>query len=442
MRRPSNLVYIGICLALFVASCSQAGPGPQAWLDKPIDLSHFPVEPIEILAHASSAEGVSLLAFSIDGDPIGEAAVGGGRLERASITWSPPGDGIYLVGVRATDGQGRQGTEAVSRILVGDVSLVPHELGSPIGYGECDAVQFFYAAAQPSLIVPGACTVLHWEIAAEPDWPVYVDGHRVEASGELPLCPEETEYVEISVETPQGVCRNWRAVQVSELAFEMGGEPEGELELAFVAEPQVIPAGECSMLFWEVSPAGEYPVMLNDEPVEPSGEREVCPPETTTWVLAALDPGGPKEVAQTVTVLEGEETPAVGNPTSTVQPSATQAPDTTAPVIGTPTKDRDWCNKACCGGDTSFYFTVNITDNVSSGHDISVMLYWTGINVRSGPEAMHWSGSGSTYFKYLGLFNNPGSLSSFSITATDKAGNSSTLSVPGWNLQIEDCSCP
>ena len=50
-------------------------------------------------------------------------------------------------------------------------------------------------------------------------------------------------------------------------------------------------------------------------------------------------------------------------------------------------------------------------------------------------------GSGSTYLKYLGLFNNAGLMTGFSITATDKAGNSSTLSLPGWNLEIEECTC-
>jgi hypothetical protein len=54
---------------------------------------------------------------------------------------------------------------------------------------------------------------------------------------------------------------------------------------------------------------------------------------------------------------------------------------------------------------------------------------------------MHWGGSGSTYFRYVGAFQNPGSLSSFSITATDKAGNSSQLSIPSWQLDVEQCSC-
>jgi hypothetical protein len=51
---------------------------------------------------------------------------------------------------------------------------------------------------------------------------------------------------------------------------------------------------------------------------------------------------------------------------------------------------------------------------------------------------MNYSGGGGVYFKNLGLFVNTGYLSSFSITATDNAGNSSTIN-PGWSLDVEEC---
>ena len=66
----------------------------------------------------------------------------------------------------------------------------------------------------------------------------------------------------------------------------------------------------------------------------------------------------------------------------------------------------------------------------------NVRLNWKGSGVRNGPESMNYSGG--KYVKNLGLFVNTGSLSNFSITATDNAGNTSTLS-RGWNLDIEEC---
>jgi hypothetical protein len=119
-------------------------------------------------------------------------------------------------------------------------------------------------------------------------------------------------------------------------------------------------------------------------------------------------------------------------------------------VIGTPTKNRDWCYTTCsgtandCGEDStyeSFYFTVVVTDNVSSGNDISVSLNWTGSFALRRPLSMHWGGSGSTYFRYMGSFQNSGTLSGFSITATDKAGNTAQLSLSSWQLDVEDCTC-
>ncbi len=63
-------------------------------------------------------------------------------------------------------------------------------------------------------------------------------------------------------------------------------------------------------------------------------------------------------------------------------------------------------------------------------------LNWSGSGIRSGPENMNYSGG--KYVKDLGLFVNTGSLSNFTITATDNAGNSKTDS-PSWNLDVEEC---
>jgi hypothetical protein len=157
--------------------------------------------------------------------------------------------------------------------------------------------------------------------------------------------------------------------------------------------------------------------------------------------------GGTTGVTPTPGVTSTPGPGVTSTPAPGVTPTST-TPDTTKPVISNPSDntDIDYCFETCPGtsndcGVESFFITVSVTDNVSSGNDISVTLNWTGSVVRSGPLSMHWSGTGSTYFRYIGSFQNSGMLSSFSITATDKAGNSAQLSLSSWQLDVEDCTC-
>jgi hypothetical protein len=273
--------------------------------------------------------------------------------------------------------------------------------------------------------------------------------------GEMPLCADEDTAVRLAVETPGGICRRDAVllIQVEDI------EPiPGELFVFFNAEPPEIQRGECSQLFWEVGPEREYELMLEGEVVPVFGEMLVCPPTTQTYELTIGFEGQTLEDYATVTVLDGEGdiTPEV---TVTTMPGVTSTPapgvtpttppaDNTKPVISNPSDNTttDYCFVTCSGtandcGVESFLFTVSVTDDVSSGNDITVTLNWTGSGVRSGPISMHWGGSGSTYFRYVGAFQNAGSLSGFSITATDKAGNTAQLSIPSWQLDVEQCGC-
>ncbi|MGB3904372.1 MAG: Ig-like domain-containing protein [Anaerolineae bacterium] len=56
-----------------------------------------------------------------------------------------------------------------------------------------------------------------------------------------------------------------------------------ESELLFFVEPEVVPAGGCAVLWWEIDPPAE--ALLDGVGVPPTGEREVCPEGTTTYEL-------------------------------------------------------------------------------------------------------------------------------------------------------------
>lgn len=449
-----RLAFISLCVSLLVVSCGARSGGPSAWIDQPIDGSHFPLQPIQITAHASATEGITGFEFFIDGVSIGEVAAGGGRLELAETTWEPQAPGIYLVSVTATDNAGSVGDQVSSKVYIGDV-----DDDDPIGTGvsgPCEGIEAIFLTFDPPVVTPGSCSVASWQVYGPEEWPVLVNDAPVPPFGEMQLCPEEDATVQLAIETPNGICRREGALLVLTEELEHPPGEWGELFVFLGADPPEIQRGDCSTLHWEVGPEREYDLQLEGEEVPVFGEMRVCPTETKSYELKVGY--GEQSLAEytTVTVLDGEggtspqitQTPSPGV-TSTPAPGITPTTppaDNTKPVIGTPTKNRDWCYVTCSGtsndcGAESFYITVSVTDNVSSGNDISVTLNWTGSGVRSGPLSMHWGGSGSTYFRYVGAFQNSGTLSSFSITATDKAGNMAQLSLSGWQLDVEQCSC-
>jgi hypothetical protein len=378
------------------------------------------------------------------------------------MIWEPQAPGIYLVSVAATDGAGSVGDRVSSTVFIGDVEDDGLIGAGPIG--ACEGIEAIFLQLEPPVIAPGDCSIASWQVYGPEDWPVMIDDEPVPHFGEMPLCAEEDTEVRLAIETPNGICRRDAVLLIQrEDIVQPPGEP-GEIFVFLTANPPEIQRGECSQLFWEVGPEREYDLVLDGEAVPLFGEKQVCPPETRSYELQIGYEGQTLAEYTTVTVLDGEGdvTPevtvtAMPGVTSTPAPGVTSTPapgvtpttppaDNTNPVIGTPYRNRDYCFTTCSGtandcGAESFYFSVSVTDNVSSGNDITVTLNWTGSGVRSGPVSMHWGGSGSTYFRYVGAFQNPGSLSSFSITATDKAGNSSQLSIPSWQLDVEQCGC-
>jgi hypothetical protein len=84
-----------------------------------------------------------------------------------------------------------------------------------------------------------------------------------------------------------------------------GASPAQGATLSLSANPDVIPAGNCSVLRWEVVPP-EYALYLNGESVAPQGEREVCPKISTPFSLVALTPEGAKVRTVQVRVAEDQ----------------------------------------------------------------------------------------------------------------------------------------
>jgi hypothetical protein len=147
--------------------------------------------------------------------------------------------------------------------------------------------------------------MLEWSV--EGGFGVELNGEPVEHSGQMEVCPEETTPYWLGVDTGETM-EEREVVIVVEGPEEPPPEGEGVGFINLMVEPDGIPAGECAMLFWEVVPPGEWPVLLDGQEVPPVGEQEVCPGNTTTYELFVEAPGGPQE--RTVTLhVEGEPEP-------------------------------------------------------------------------------------------------------------------------------------
>ncbi len=68
----------------------------------------------------------------------------------------------------------------------------------------------------------------------------------------------------------------------------------------FNADQYMLEEGECTKLHWQVENADE--VFLDGDPVDALGARQVCPDQTTTYVLLVLSAGGEEEAYVTIEV--------------------------------------------------------------------------------------------------------------------------------------------
>lgn len=457
-RLISLILIVGFAITL--QACASRGPGPLAWMDRPLDQSHHPLASLELVAHASSPTGVSLFIFFIDEEEVDQVDVSGERFEMAEINWTPPEDGVYMLEVQAVDTKGVQGGSATSIVYIGDVGLEPRALAETT-YGSCERIEFMTLRLESPVIPKGACTRVFWEAVGPEGWPVLFDGQEVEKEGETVVCSNTTIPLKLEITTPDGSCLVWQVLMVDEDLILEEPSPSGEVQIEFVANPETIRKGDCAVLLWEVQAPEGSNVVLNGKEVGFRGEREVCPEQTTTYELLVYGVEEAQEVYQVVEVLDEEEPEATeGYLTITPVTTGTQAPSTT-PSVPTPTptygvytptptppsadmtgpslsnasvtpSDFVYTSGGGCSP-TTFKFRVNVGDPSGVA---TVTLDWTGNGVRSGPVNMNYYQG--KYVYDLGLFNYPGSLTNFSIQAVDTLGNVSTI-YPAWNLNVEQC---
>lgn len=140
-------------------------------------------------------------------------------------------------------------------------------------------VDLVYFADQ-EVIQAGDCTTLIWEVQNADE--VYWEGGLVEGYGDVQVCPDNTTSYTLEVLGADG---NWHTRQVT-VYVETPSAPE----IDYWAADQYLEPGDCTSLGWVVQNAAE--VRWEGEPVGPSGESEVCPDATSTYVLEVLGEDG------------------------------------------------------------------------------------------------------------------------------------------------------
>lgn len=89
----------------------------------------------------------------------------------------------------------------------------------------------------------------------------------------------------ITYNMPPGEAAPNESLPQGEQPTPQGEQPTGETQVDLGMDIGIIHPGECVMLHWNVQGGDFFGVDLNGESVSPSGEKQVCPNETTTYTL-------------------------------------------------------------------------------------------------------------------------------------------------------------
>jgi hypothetical protein len=114
------LTVICLLFLMLAAACGPAetpvgGGSLQAWIDAPLDESILPLEPYEIVAHASDPQAISTLEIQVNGSQLASLPNSdpGELLALFKQVWVPPAPGEYEILARAQNSAGEWSEAAV-----------------------------------------------------------------------------------------------------------------------------------------------------------------------------------------------------------------------------------------------------------------------------------------------------------------------------------------
>jgi hypothetical protein len=110
------------------------------------------------------------------------------------------------------------------------------------------------------------------------------------------------------------------------------GAPPAEPQITFTADRTDLKPGECAMLRWSVQGGKFFEVRLNNQVMEASGQKQVCPTETMLYALG-VDLGTKMERREITIAVAGPGPTLTRPPEPTPPPPPTQPPEPTPPPL-------------------------------------------------------------------------------------------------------------
>jgi hypothetical protein len=274
----AGIVVVGLALAALLFLAGGSRNKPMVTIQSPPAGTQIAAGTEVILqATATGARNLTRLEISIDGtliaveassDPRGQASL------TASQPWTFAQAGTHVVSAMAYTARGR--TSDPTTINVAVAGIVAQETPSP--------------TSQPSLPTATASTT---------PLPTVPPPTEPPTGTPLPEMPSDTPLPPLSTDTatPTPTPTDSPTPTPTETRL---SPPQIEF---FQVNPSSILAGQCTTLEWgAVTNATEATIDQGIGGVATPGSRNVCPPETTTYILTATGPGGVTTAATMVTV--------------------------------------------------------------------------------------------------------------------------------------------
>jgi hypothetical protein len=201
-----------ILLVLVLTACGpketlpQFAAGSQAWIDSPLPGSHLPLAEVEILAHASSLDGINSFEIKLNGQLLAQTMPDPSSLDQSLMytrySWLPAAPGSYLIEVKAFDRNNQPGSPAQVVVEVGEPTptITPTESQTPTP--SCGPLTFItsinaYCRQGPGDFFPAL------EDLAMKGQPYLMDGRNADGSWfRIMLTPSEGCWVPAGVGTP------------------------------------------------------------------------------------------------------------------------------------------------------------------------------------------------------------------------------------------------
>ncbi len=310
MKRVAILGSLILLLALAQTACGSTSAGrPRAWIDRPLDGEQVALEPLTIVAHASDAQGVTQFEFMVDSNLLGAVPANGTRFTEATAGWVPPGPGTYTVRVRAKNGTGNVGEEAISRIVVGELAMpTPTPTPEPALPAGPSGLQITFTTDRDSL-KQGDCAILQWQVLG-PVESTRLNGQVVDPRGQAQVCPERTMTYALSASTGEPADRRQTDIVIfveGPSAPECAGLP---VITSFFANPNSTIVGQSTVLSWSAI-ANATSAVIDQGVGEAALSGDTSSPlylrTTTTFTLTATGCGG--TVTKQATVIVNQAPP-------------------------------------------------------------------------------------------------------------------------------------